>query len=195
MTFRLGLTGSIGMGKSTTAKLFAEKGCAVWDADMAVGRLYDKNGAGVSAVAALNPRAIVDGVVSKEVLKEIIFEDPEFLTRLEKIIHPLVAQDREAFVKSCQADIAVFDIPLLFEKGTQSEMDAVVCVSTDAKTQKARVMARNTMTEAQFHDILARQMPDAEKRRLADYVVITDNLEQAEKEVETIVSQIRKRFV
>lgn len=195
MTFRLGLTGSIGMGKSTTAEIFAQKGCLVWDADAAVHRLYAKGGAGVAPLAKAFPNAIIDGSVSREKLKEIIQNDPDALKTIEKIVHPLVVMDRKARLESARADIMVFDVPLLFETGGQVKMDAVVVVSAPAALQKQRVMARGTMTVAQFEHILSRQMPDAEKRARADYVVITDTVEHATKQVQDILAKIRRKLI
>lgn len=194
MTFRLGLTGSIGMGKSTTARLFAEAGCAVWDADAAVHRLYARGGAAVEPIARAFPDAIEDGAVSRSRLKAIIGRDPQALKRIEAIVHPLVAQDRAAFLSGTDADIAVLDIPLLYETGGERDMDAVVCVSVDAQTQHRRVMGRGTMTEAQFAAILAQQLPDAEKRARADFVIITDTVEHARAQVQDVVAKIRKRI-
>lgn len=194
MSFALGLTGSIGMGKSTTAKLFAEAGCAVWDADAAVHRLYAPGGAAVAPMAAEFPEAIVDGAVSRAVLKQIIGADPTALQRIERIVHPLVAEDREAFRAASGADIIVFDIPLLFEGGGEARMDATVTVSVPSDVQEARVMERGTMTPEQFRQIRDKQMPDAEKRARADYVVITDTLEHARAQVQRIVAEIRERL-
>lgn len=194
MTFRLGLTGSIGMGKSTTARLFAEFGCAVWDADAAVHRLYSSGGAAVAPMQAAFPDAIQDGAVSREALKRIIAQDAGALKRIEAIVHPLVAQDRADFAARAQADILVFDIPLLFETGGEARVDAVAVVSTDADTQRARVLERGTMTEAQFNAIRAKQTPDAEKRARADYVVVTDTMDHARAQVQEIVADIRKRM-
>lgn len=191
MTFKLGLTGSIGMGKSTTAKLFAEAGCAVWDADAAVHRLYAPGGLAVAPIAAVFPDAIVDGAVSRARLKDIIAVDATALGRIEAIVHPLVGQDRAAFVSASRADILVFDIPLLFETGGEAAMDAVAVVSVAPDIQKSRVMARGTMTEAQFEQILAKQTPDAEKRARADYVIETDTLDHARAQVQTVVADIR----
>lgn len=191
MTFRLGLTGSIGTGKSTTAKLFEKEGCAVWDADAAVHRLYDVGGDAVDPIGAVFPDAIKDGAVSRAALKQIIEKDPGALKKIEQIVHPLVAQDRAAFLAKSDADVTVFDIPLLFENGTDAQMDAVVVVSIGAKQQRERVLQRATMTEAQFEHILSKQMPDAEKRARADYVVITDTVEHAAAQAHDILKDIR----
>jgi len=194
MTFLIGLTGSIGMGKSTTAKLFAQQGCAVWDADAAVHRLYAKGGAAVPPVAEAFPEAVVDGVVSRDALKAIIGRDPLALRRIEEIVHPLVAIDRARFIAAAKSDIIVLDIPLLFETGGEARVDATVCVSVDTQTQKARVMARGTMTEEQFRAILSKQMPDADKRARADYVIVTDTPEHAAQQVRDVLADIRKRI-
>lgn len=190
MTFNLGLTGSIGMGKSTTARLFAEAGCAVWDADAAVHRLYAPGGAAVQPIAAVFPDAIVKGGVSREVLKRHIAADPEALRRIEAIVHPLVALDRAGFRDTASADILVFDIPLLFETGGETAMDAVACVTVAPEVQEARVLQRGTMTAEQFRQIRDKQMPDAEKRARADFVIVTDTLDHARAQVQDIVAQI-----
>ncbi|WP_170588125.1 dephospho-CoA kinase [Ruegeria arenilitoris] len=191
MSFSLGLTGSIGMGKSTTADLFAQEGCAVWDADAAVHRLYAEGGAAVAPIRAAFPDAIEDGAVSRDALKRIIGADPTALKRIEAIVHPLVARDREAFRQAAKSDILVFDIPLLFETGGDALMDAVACVSIPPDEQKRRVMARGTMTEAQFEQIRAKQMPNDEKCARADFVIVTDTLDHARAQVQDVVRQIR----
>ncbi|WP_170342612.1 dephospho-CoA kinase [Ruegeria arenilitoris] len=191
MSFALGLTGSIGMGKSTTADLFAQEGCAVWDADAAVHRLYAEGGAAVAPIRAAFPDAIEDGAVSRDALKRIIGADPTALKRIEAIVHPLVARDREAFRQAAKSDILVFDIPLLFETGGDALMDAVACVSIPPDEQKRRVMARGTMTEAQFEQIRAKQMPNDEKCARADFVIVTDTLDHARAQVQDVVRQIR----
>ncbi|MGK7753121.1 MULTISPECIES: dephospho-CoA kinase [unclassified Roseovarius] len=193
MIFKLGLTGSIGMGKSTTAKLFAEYGCAVWDADAAVHRLYATGGAAVGPIGRAFPLAIVDGTVSRDRLKEVIADDPDALQQIERIVHPLVADDRTTFLSGTDADVTVFDIPLLFETGADAQMDATACVTVAPETQKARVMERGTMSEAQFQAILSKQMPDAEKRTRADYVIVTDTLEHARAQVQDVLKEIRDR--
>ncbi|OBY25904.1 dephospho-CoA kinase [Leisingera sp. JC1] len=194
MRFSLGLTGSIGMGKSTTAQLFAAQGCAVWDADAAVHRLYGKGGAAVKPMQAAFPEAVEKGEVSRAVLKRIIGSEPEALTRIEAIVHPLVAQDRAAFRAAAQTDILVFDIPLLFETGGNAEMDAVACVTVDAQTQQERVLARGSMTVEQFRHILQKQMPIEEKMARADYVIETDTLDHAAAQVAEILSDIRSKL-
>ncbi|MBE1294032.1 MAG: dephospho-CoA kinase [Rhodobacteraceae bacterium] len=191
MSFKLGLTGSIGMGKSTTAQMFVDLGCALWDADAAVHRLYDVGGAAVAPMQAKFPKAVVAGAVSRDKLKEVIGRDPSALKMIEEIVHPLVAQDRAAFIGSATADILVFDIPLLFETGGNTAMDAVVCVSIPAEVQRDRVLARGTMSEAQFEQIRAKQMPNDEKVARADYIVTTDTLDHARQQVEKIVTTIR----
>ena len=188
--FKLGLTGSIGMGKSTTAKFFEEEGCQVWDADSAVHRLYQD--AAVAPVGARFPEAIVNGMVDRKILKQIISYDPKSLKSIEDIVHPLVAQDRSAFIESATADILVFDIPLLFETNGHLAMDAVATVTVPNNVQRDRVMARGTMTLEQFEQIKAKQMPNKEKCDLSDYVIETLTLEDAKRQVQDIVKGIRE---
>lgn len=192
--FVLGLTGSIGMGKSTTARMFADEGCALWDADAAVHRLYDVNGAAVAPIQKVFPDAVQNGAVSRLILKEIISQTPDALKKIESIVHPLVAQDRAVFLEQATADIVVLDIPLLFETGGQARVDATVCVFVDDETQRQRVLERGTMTPAQFEAIKAKQMPAAEKRALADYVIETDTIEHARAQVQDVVKDIRERL-
>lgn len=191
-TFRLGLTGSIGMGKSTTADFFRRAGLPVWDADAAVHRLYASGGAAVGPLGAVFPAAVEDGSVSRETLKRLLQADPAQLPRLEAIVHPLVAQDRAVFLADCTSDIAVFDIPLLFEKKSESEMDATLLVTAPPALQRARVLARPGMTEAQLALILARQMPDAEKRARANHIIETLSLRAVEAAVEALIAYIRE---
>ncbi|MFG6581716.1 dephospho-CoA kinase [Sulfitobacter sp. 1A12779] len=192
--FHLGLTGSIGMGKSTTARMFAEEGCAVWDADAAVHRLYAPGGAAVAPMQAAFPEAIEGGGVSRAALKEIIAADPTALPRIEAIVHPLVAEDRATFLAEADSDIAVLDIPLLFETGGAAKMDAVACVTIPAEVQRERVLARGTMTEAQFDAIRAKQMPAEEKCARSDYVIVTDTLDHARAQVRAVIRDIRERL-
>lgn len=193
MSFRLGLTGSIGMGKSTTAAMFAERGCALWDADAAVHRLYSRGGAAVAPLQAAFPQAIEDGAVSRDRLREIIAADPDALPRIEAIVHPLVRQDRETFAGNHADRIVVFDIPLLFETGGEVEMDAVACVTIPAQLQRERVLARGTMSAEDLDRILARQMPSDEKCARADYVIVTDTLEHAGAQVQSVLEDIERR--
>lgn len=192
--FHLGLTGSIGMGKSTTAKMFAEEGCAVWDADAAVHRLYAPGGAAVAPMQTAFPEAIEGGGVSRAALKEVIAADPTALPRIEAIVHPLVAVDRATFLAQADSDIAVLDIPLLFETGGEAAMDAVACVTIPAEVQRDRVLARGTMTEVQFEAIRAKQMPAEEKCARSDYVIVTDTLDHARAQVRAVIRDIRERL-
>ncbi len=193
--FRLGLTGGIGMGKSTTAAMFAAAGVPVWDADATVHRLYAPGGAAALALAGVLPQAIAaDGAVDREALRRLIAADPSVLDRLNAIVHPLVAADRAAFVASAQADIVLLDIPLLYETGAQAMCDAVAVVSAPPEVQRARVLARGSMTEAMLETILDRQMPDAEKRARADYVIPTTTLEVAQGAVKDVLADIRRRI-
>lgn len=194
MKFKLGLTGSIGMGKSTTATLFAEAGCVVWDADAAVHRLYAPGGAAVEPIGLAFPRAILGGAVSRDVLRGIIAADTQALARIEGIVHPLVQQDREAFIAAHSEVIGVFDIPLLFETGGDAAMDATVCVTVPRETQKARVLGRGSMTADDLAQILARQMPNEEKCARATYVIETDTLEHARTQVQDVVKDIEQRL-
>lgn len=189
--FVLGLTGGIGMGKSTTAQMFADEGIPVWDADSTVHRLYSAGGAAVAPLSEVFPRAVVNGSIDRSVLKAEIAADPSVLKRLEGIVHPLVAQDRMAFLAGSEADIVLLDIPLLFE-GTSADLcDGVAVVSVPQPVQRARVLARGTMTEADLDRILANQMPDAEKRARATWVIDTSTLDGAREKVRAILSEIR----
>ena len=194
MTFKIGLTGSIGMGKSTTAAMFADEGCSIWDADAAVHRLYSKNGAAVEPLGRLYPDTIVENAVTRDVLKQIIAQDASALPNIEKIVHPLVGQDRAAFLESATSDIVVFDIPLLFETGGDKNVDATVCVNVDPDTQAKRVLARGTMTRETFESIRAKQMPNDQKCALSDFVIVTDDLEHARQQVQAVLAEIRERM-
>ncbi len=194
MTFVLGLTGSIGMGKSTTAAMFAARGVPVWDADAAVHRIYAPGGPAVASMGAVFPDAIVDGAVDRTELKRIIAVHPGALARIEAIVHPLVAADRAAFLAATDAPVAVVDIPLLFETGADAWVDATVVVTAPPEVQAQRVLARPGMTEAQFSTVLSRQMPDAEKRSRADYVIETTSIDAAESSVDRVLADVQTRI-
>jgi dephospho-CoA kinase len=188
----IGLTGSIGMGKSETAKLFAAEGMPVFDADAIVHALY----AGEAAVMieAAFPGATRNGAVDRAVLSKIVARDPAALERLEGLMHPLVAEKRDAFLESTDAPIVVLDIPLLLETGLK--VDAVVVATAPEHVQRQRVLARPGMTEAKFASLLDRQMSDAEKRAQAHYLVVTDKgLDHAREQVKMILADIQARRV
>lgn len=195
MSFLLGLTGSIGMGKSTTARMFAEEGIPVWDADETVHRLYAAGQPAALAVALLFPKAIsTAGDVDRAALRNILAGDPAAIDRLNAAVHPLVATDRARFVDvNAKAPILLLDIPLLYETGQGSVCDAVVVVSAPAEVQRQRVLSRG-LPEADFQMILSRQLPDAEKRKLADYVIETTTLESARAAVKAVLADIRNRI-
>lgn len=195
MTFKLGLTGSIGMGKSTTAQMFAELGIPVWDADAAVHKLYYTGGAAVAAIQELYPEAIEHGEVSRSALKTLIQSNENILGELEGIVHPLVAADRQNFIGTSDSDIVLLDIPLLFETNGDKNMDAIACVNIDPETQRKRVLQRNTMTEEQFEQILNKQLPNDVKCSQSDFVIQTDNLDHAKEQVAHIIELIRKDYI
>ena len=192
----LGLTGSIGMGKSTTAALFADEGALVWDADAAVSDLYAPGGAAVAAVAAAFPGVTGPHGVEREALRRALSEDPDGYARLEAIVHPLVRAhraDRLDRARASGARLAVLDIPLLIETGGEAETDAVVVATAPPEIQAERVLARPGMTPARFAEILARQTPDAEKRARADFIVETHlGLDHARAQVRAIVDEVLK---
>ena len=191
MSFLLGLTGSIGMGKSTTAGFFKDAGCDVWNADAAVHRLYAKQGAAVAPLSNLFPKALIEGAISRQVLKQALQKNPDLIGQLEAIVHPLVAQDRQKFIDSAQSDILVFDIPLLFETGADAHMNAVICVTIDEKEQKKRVLERGTMNEEMFEQVKSRQWSNSQKCEKADFVILTDTLEHVHAQVENILAKLR----
>ena len=190
----IGLTGSIGMGKSTTAQMFAQLGCPVFDADAAVHELYAKGGRAVPLIRAVFPDAIKSEAVDRKQLGVHMRADPLNLKVLESFIHPWVAEMRAGFIQTAKEDEAmavVFDIPLLFETGGDKHVDAVVVVSAPADVQRERVMAREGMTAELFEMILSKQTPDAEKRRRADYIIMTDKgLAHANAQVKDVLSAI-----
>ncbi|MEI6439763.1 MAG: dephospho-CoA kinase [Alphaproteobacteria bacterium] len=191
----LGLTGSIGMGKSTTAAMFREAGIPVYDADAAVAEIYLKGGAAVEPLEATFPGVTRDGAVDREALRQRVLGDDDAMAKLNAVVHPLLGKDRLAFFAKAQADkadLAVLDIPLLFETGGERNMNAVVVVSAPADQQRQRVLAREGMTPERLDAILARQLPDAEKRARADFVIDTgQGLEPARAQVTSVIAQVR----
>jgi len=186
---RLGLTGSIGMGKSTTARMFAKKGVPTYDADAAVHQLYA--GKAAPLIEAAFPGTTVDGVVVRQLLKPHVLGKPDAMKKLEAIVHPLVQQEEEVFLeraRSARKRLVVLDIPLLFETANHGRVDAAVVVSAQADVQRARVLARPGMSQETFDAILKRQMPDADKRRRAHFLIDTGRgLEAAERDVVAIL--------
>jgi dephospho-CoA kinase len=191
----IGLTGSIGMGKSTTAAMFREAGIPVYDADAAVHDLYDTGGAAVGPVGEAFPGVVKDGKVDRETLRQAVLGKPDELKRLNAIVHPLVGRDRIGFFAKAEADgadMVVLDIPLLFETGGHANVDAVVVASAPAEMQRERVLARPGMTPDRLDAILAQQLADAEKRARAHFVVDTSRgLEPAREQVAEIIAVMR----
>jgi len=191
---RIGLTGSIGMGKTTTGGLFADAGVPVNDADAAVHELY--RGKAAPLVEAAFPGTVKDGAVDRQALARKLADDPDAFKRLEAIVHPLVREREEEFLKrnrEAGADLVVLDIPLLFESGADARVDRIVVVTCDPQLQHDRVLARPGMTEEKFAMILSRQMPDAEKRKRADYLVDTGHgIEAARQRVNEIIADVRR---
>ncbi len=192
----LGLTGSIGMGKSTTARMFAEGGARVHDADHAVHALYARGGKAVGPIGEAFPGAVRDGAVDRQALAAVVAGDPEALRRLERIVHPLVAEDRDRLLEEARRDgapVVVLDVPLLFESGGEARVDAVVVASAPAQMQRERVLARPGMTSARFEALLQRQAPDSEKRARADFIVDTgQGMEEARAQVRHILQEVTR---
>lgn len=190
----VGLTGSIGMGKSETAKMFAKHGIPVYDADAAVHALYDKGGAAVEPIREAFPDAIVDDAVDRAKLSGLVLHDPDAIKKLESIVHPLVGEAQINFLKEAYesgAPMAVLDIPLLYETGGETRVDAVVVVSAPEDVQRARVLERPGMTEEKLDQILAKQVPDAHKRERAHFIVDTHKgLDHAYDQVTRIIEDL-----
>jgi dephospho-CoA kinase len=187
---KLGLTGSIGMGKTTVAAMFAEEGVPVFDADAAVHRLQGPAGALVETIEAHFPGTTGPEGVNRTALSERVLGEPEALRKLEALVHPAVAREREAFLAShAEAPVVLLDIPLLFEAGGWNQADRIAVVSAPAKVQRARVLARPGMTPEKLDRILARQMPDAEKRARADFIIPTGgSIEETRQAVRRILA-------
>jgi dephospho-CoA kinase len=190
----LGLTGSIGMGKSTTAKMFEEAGVPVYDADATVHRLYE--GEAVAAIEAAFPGTTVNGKVDRTLLSPRVVHDAEAMKRLERIVHPMLRAHHQKFLDDAEksgAPVAVVDVPLLYETGGESRVDAVVVVTTAPEVQRERILARDGMTPEKLDAILAKQLPDAEKRRRADFVVDTSHgLDPVRVRIHEILEQVVK---
>ena len=190
----LGLTGSIGMGKSATAAMFADAGVPVYDADAAVHSIYAEGGLAVEPLGERFPGVVVDGAVSRQRLRDIVMEDPSAMKDLESIVHPLVGETQVRFRRDAihaGAALAVLDIPLLYETGGDQRCDYVAVVTAPPDVQRARVLARNEMSESDFEKIVAKQVPDAEKRDRADHIIDTGTtLEETEAQVETLISEL-----
>jgi dephospho-CoA kinase len=195
--FKVGLTGSIGMGKTETAKMFARLGIPVYDADATVHALYDAGGAAVAPIAEAFPDAVQAGRVDRAKLSRLVAGNEAAFKRLEAIVHPLALRAQQDFLAAARdrgETLVVLDIPLLFETGGEKRMDAVVVVSAPAQIQRERVLKREGMTEEKLAVIHARQVPDSEKRAKADFVIETDKgLEQAFEAVRNVVAELRKR--
>jgi dephospho-CoA kinase len=191
----IGLTGSIGMGKTETAKMFARLGVPVYDSDAAVHRLYEKGGGAVAEIAKAFPASVVDGKIDRAKLTSIVTTDKAAFKQLEQIVHPLVARDQLKFLDdNASTEMVVLDIPLLFETGGHARMDAIVVVSAPAHIQRARVLERPGMTEEKLDHILSRQMSDEEKRAKAHFVIVTDKgLDQAFEQVKMVVAALKER--
>jgi len=194
MTVKLGLTGSIGMGKSTTAGFFRDFGVPVWDADATVHEIYAYGGPAVPLLQPFVPEAIIDGAVDRDSLKRLINKNKDILEQVETALKPLLSTSRLAFLAAHQAaPVVVFDIPLLYETDTESWLDYVLVVTAPKAVQKQRVMSRNTIDEALLDTIVARQMPDAEKRALADFVFDTSNgMDHTKAEVKALIKALEQ---
>ncbi len=179
------------MGKTTTAEMFRDEGVPVWDADAAVHRMYERGGAAVAAIARLHPDVVMNGAVDRGALKKWISSDPTALTRIEAVVHPLLAKDREAFLRGLETDIAVLDFPLLYETGADALVDLVAVVSVPEEVQRERILKRGKMDPAMLETILAKQMPDSDKRARADVVIETTSMETARQAVRAMLERIR----
>jgi dephospho-CoA kinase len=192
----LGLTGSIGMGKSTTAQMFADLGVPVWDADAAVHRIYSVGGTAVGPVADVYPMAITNGAVDRGKLKDMMSQRDGVLEKIQEIVHPLVADDRQAFLDDHKgADFVLLDIPLLFETGAEKWIDVTICVSAPAAVQEHRVLSRPGMTKQTFDMILSHQMPDADKRLKADHVIETLEIDATRDAVAKLMTELKAAHV
>lgn len=188
----LGLTGSIGMGKTTTAKMFSNRGIPVWDADKTVHQLYKNDKEMIRLFRRQIPHVVLNNQVSRNALKKFLIENNENLKKIEKIVHPIVAKERAKFLLAAvekKIPLVVLDIPLLFETGNQTNVDYIVVVTVDAKTQKKRVLDRNTMSEEMFNSILSKQISNKYKIEQADFIISTKTITKAQNEVDKIIAK------
>lgn len=195
--FALGLTGSIGMGKSTALEMFAAEGIPTWNADEAVRRIYSAGGGGAETLAELVPEAVAskEGAVRTDVLKALVDGRPDLLAEIERVVHPLVRRDREAFLGRCAdegAELAVAEVPLLFESGAETEFDAVAAVTAPEALQTQRVLARAGMTAKRYQTLRARQLPDGEKCERADHIIRSTSMERARSDVMAIIAKVKE---
>ena len=191
----LGLTGSIGMGKSTTAQMFADLGIPVWDADAAVHRIYSVGGTAVAPITEAYPMAITHGAVDRGKLKDMMAMRDDVLPKIQEIVHPLVAADRQTFLDDHEdSDFVLLDIPLLFETEAETWLDVTICVSAPTDVQEHRVLSRPGMTKSTFDMIMANQMPDPEKRAKSDHVIPTVDLAETRAAVDDLLQRLRDQF-
>lgn len=182
------------MGKSTSARIFADKGCLAWSADAAVHKLYSAGGLAVAQIEKLFPETVINGEIDRNKLRELTLHNTDYLIKIEKIVHPLVKLDRQDFIKKNKGKTLVFDIPLLFEINSQGDFDAVACASTTFELQKERVLSRPGMTKKIFKTILLKQISSKEKCSRSDYIIDTADIQKAEACVETILKDIERKL-
>ena len=186
------LTGSIGMGKTETLKMFKKKGVSVFDSDKAVHALYEKGGKGTDLINSLFPEAIINGAVDRKILSKIVLENPEAIKPIEEAIHPLVKEMQAEFIEvNNKAPLIIMDIPLLFEQGREGDFDKIIVVSAPLDVQRDRVLKRPGMSKEKFEKILSLQIPDSEKRAKADFIIETDKgFSHAEARVDEILKEL-----
>ncbi|MDG1216695.1 MAG: dephospho-CoA kinase [Amylibacter sp.] len=192
-TFILGLTGSIGMGKTTTAEMFRDLSIAVWDADAAVHELYTSDRSTIEKIYDILPECVTSAGVDRNLLKNELLSNKDLFSKIENIVHPAIKEHRSAFIEACNISnqkLAVVDIPLLYETKADQWLDAVLVVSIDEETQRKRVMSRNDMNEKTFDLILSKQLPDKIKRDRADYIIETNSIVYAQEQVQSLVKKI-----
>ena len=192
-TFILGLTGSIGMGKTTTAEMFRDLSIAVWDADAAVHELYTSDRSTIEKIYDILPECVTSAGVDRNLLKNELLSNKDLFSKIENIVHPAIKEHRSAFIEACNISnqkLAVVDIPLLYETNADQWLDAVLVVSIDEETQRKRVMSRNDMNEKTFDLILSKQLPDKIKRDRADYIIETNSIVYVQEQVQSLVKKI-----